>query len=223
MRERAQASVEAIALVAAALALAAVLMLGVVRLAPPLATSIGAALAGVFAPGQPTAPGLDAFERILLSSATGSDADGPTLLDLRTHLRSRLDRSAADTAFAAALRPLVARAFQEHDVDTGVGTITVVERATEDAWLRARFHPARLDRAVEVVVGLAGLPGAVISLAREAGLGADEPVDGIEPGHAAGDLVVRVGGIRDVVLRRRAGSGLVVIADELVKARGEGR
>ena len=108
-------------------------------------------------------------------------------------------------------------------MDAGVGQISVVERASEDAWLRDRFHPARLGRAVEIVVGLAGLPGAVISLAREAGLGADEPADGIEPGHAAGDVVVRVGGIRDIVLRRRAGTGLTVISDELVRTRGEGR
>jgi hypothetical protein len=223
MRERAQASVETIALVAAALALAAVLVLGVVRLAPPLVSALGGELAGVFAPGHPTAPDLDALERVLLSGSTGSDADGPTLLDLRTHLRARLDRAAADAAFAATLRPLVTRALQEHEMDTGVGEVAVVERATEDAWLRDRFHPARLRRAVDVVVGLAGLPGAVISLAREAGLGVDEPADGIEPGRAAGDVVVRVGGIRDVVLRRRPGRGLTVISDELVKARGEGR
>ena len=223
MRERAQASVETIALTATALALAAVLVLGVVRLAPPVASAIGGALTGLFAPGQPSAPDLDTLERILLTGATGSDADGPTLLDLRTHLRSRLTRAAADAAFAATLRPLVARTLQEHEMDSGVGEMSVVERASEDAWLRDRFHPARLGRAVEIVVGLAGLPGAVISLAREAGLGADEPADGIEPGHAAGDVVVRVGGIRDVVLRRRAGSGLTVISDELVRARGEGR
>ncbi len=142
---------------------------------------------------------------------------------MRTHLRSRLDRAGADAAFAATLRPLVARALQDREIDAGVGEVEVVERATEDAWLRDRFHPSRLSRAADVVVGLAGLPGAVISLAREAGLGADEPADGIEPGRAAGDVVVRVGGIRDVVLRRRAGSGLTVIADDLVKARGEGR
>ena len=208
---------------AAALALAAVLVLGVVRFAPPLVSAIGGALTGVGAPGQPSAPGLDALERALLSGATGSDADGPSLLDLRTHLRARLDRSAADAAFATTLRPLVVRALRDHEIGGGAGDVAIVERATEDAWLRDRFHPARLRRAVEVVVGLAGLPGAVISLAREAGLGADESADGIEPGRAAGDVVVRVDGIRDVVLRRRAGSGLTVIADDLVKANGEGR
>ena len=59
MRERAQASVETIALMAAAAALAAALALGVVRLGPPLASVIGQALAGVVAPAAPTAPGLD--------------------------------------------------------------------------------------------------------------------------------------------------------------------
>ena len=106
---------------------------------------------------------------------------------------------------------------------TAAGAIAIVDRATEDAWLHDRFHPARLREAAELLVGLAGTPGAVIALAREAGLGADEPVDGIAPGHAAGDVVVRVDGIRDVVLRRQEGSGLTVISDALVRHRGEGR
>lgn len=223
MRERAQASVETIALVAAALALAAVILLGVVRLAPPLAATIGQALSAVFSPAQPSAPGLDRMERVLLTGATSSDADGPTLLDLRTHLRSRLGRAAADSAFVAIIRPLVGRALAEHDIAAVAGGITVVDRATEDAWLHDRFHPARLRGAAELAVGLAGLPGAVIALAREAGIAADEPIDGIEPGRAAGDVVVRVGGIREVVLRRRASSGLTVISDKLARYRGEAR
>jgi hypothetical protein len=222
MRERAQASVETIALLVAALALAAVLLLGIVRLAPPLASQIGEALSGAFASSEPIAPGLDQLERSLLAGATSSDADGPTLLDLRTHLRLRLDRSAADTAFAANVRPLVTRALAEHGIGGAAGDIALVDRSTEDAWLRDRFHPARLHGAAELAVGLAGLPGAIISLARKAGLGADEPVDGIEPGRAAGDIVVRVG-IRDIVLRRRPESGLSVISDELAMRRGEGR
>jgi len=223
MRERAQASVETIALVAAALALAAALLLGIVRLAPPLASALGQALSGVLATGEPTAPGLDGLGRALLAGATGPDADGPTLLDLRTHLRSGLDRAEADAAFAAILRPLVVAALRDQQMDTGAGRISIVDRATEDAWLHDRFHPAQLRQAADIAVGLAGLPGAVISLARAAGIGADEPVDGIEPGHAAGDIVVRLGGIRDVVLRRLPGSGLTPISDELVKTRGEGR
>ena len=222
MRERAQASVETIALIAAALALAAVLLLGVVRLAPPLAAALGQALSGVFQSGDPTAPGLDGFEHALLSAATGPDADGPTLLDLRTQLRSHLDRAAADAAFATVLRPLVTGALATRAIDAPAGAIAIVDRATEDAWLHDQFHPARLREAAELLVGLAGTPGAVIALAHEAGLGADEPVDGIAPGHAAGDVVVRVNGIRDVVLRRQEGSGLTVISDALVRHRGEG-
>jgi hypothetical protein len=223
MRERAQASVETVALIAAALAVAAVLLLAVVRLAPPLASALGQALAGIFASGEPTAPGLDGLERALLTAATSSDSDGPTLLDVRTHLRLRMDRSAADAIFAASLRPLVIRALEDQEMATGVGAIALVERTTEDEWLHSRFHPARLARAVDVAVGLSGTPGAVITLAKEAGLGADEPVDGIAPGRAAGDIVVKLEGIRDVTLRRRAGRGLRVIADELVKHRWEPR
>ena len=79
-----------IALIAAALALAAALLLGVARLGPPLAATLGAGALGRLAPGTPTAPGLDGLERALLAGATSPDADGPTLLDLRTRLRSRL-------------------------------------------------------------------------------------------------------------------------------------
>src|SRR5438045_914253 len=109
MRERAQASVEAIALLAAAIALAAVLLLGVTRLAAPLGAAIGGAVSGAFGSGTPTAPGLDAFGGILLAGATSPDPGGPTLLDLRRHLRSSLGRPAADAAFAASVRDLVAR------------------------------------------------------------------------------------------------------------------
>jgi hypothetical protein len=216
MRERAQASVETIALVVAALALAAALLLGVVRLAPTLASALGQALSGVFAPGQPSAPGLDQLERLLLDGATGTDADGPTLLDLRTHLRLRLGRPEADAAFAAIIRPLVVRALAAHSIETNAGDIAIVERTTEDGWLHDRFHPALLRRLAEVSAELAGTPGAVLTLAKDAGLGADEPVDAIEPGRAAGDVVVMIGGgFRHIVLRRRPESGLTVIADEV--------
>jgi hypothetical protein len=109
MRERAQASVETIALLAAAMAIAGALTLAVVRLGPPLVASIGQALTHAFGPSAPTAPGLDPLERLVLDRATSTTADGPTLLDLRTHLRSRLDRPSADAAFTAILVPLAAR------------------------------------------------------------------------------------------------------------------
>jgi hypothetical protein len=214
MRERAQASVETIALTAAALALAAALLLGVIRLGPPLAATLGHALSGVFSPRTPTAPGLDDLERALLGGATSAGADGPTLLDLRTRLRSRLDREAADVAFTAILRPLVAEALAARSIGGEPNAMTVVDRAGEDAWLRDRFHPGRLQQAAEIAIGFAGLPGAALSLADDIGLTPDEPADPIEPGRAAGDIVVRLErGFRQVVLRRQPGSGLTVIAD----------
>jgi hypothetical protein len=214
MRERAQASVETVALLAAALALAAALVLGVVRLAPPLASALAHALSGAFATGVPTAPGLDRFEHVLLSGATSPDADGPTLLDVRAHLRSRLDRPAADAAFAAILRPLVAEAFAAQSIEDEPGAITIVDRASEDAWLRRRFHPGRLQAVARLAIGLAGLPGALFSLADDLGLARDEPVDAIEPGRAAGDVVVQVGApYRQVILRREPGRGLTPIRD----------
>ena len=221
MRERAQASVETIALTAAAVALATALLLGVVRLAPPLASGIGQALSHVFAPSQPKAPGLDGLERLLLSGATSPDDDGPTLLDLRVHLRSRLDRPSADAAFAAILRPLVEAALAPRSIDSRGSDVTIVDRAAEDAWLHHRFYPGRWKSSVELGIELMGTPGGIIGLAHDLGLGADEPVDGIAPGHAAGDVVVRLaGGWRELILRRRPGSGLSVIADLVQPRRG---
>jgi hypothetical protein len=214
MRERAQASVETIALTAAVLALMAALLFGSARLAPPLASLLGQALSQTFGDDQTRAPGLDEVERLLLRGATSAGDDGPTLLDLRTQLRSRLPRPAADASFSALIRPLVARALTTDGIDDPAGRIGIVPRASEDAWLRARFHPGRLRTLTELAVGLAGTPGAILSLADDAGLAAGEQADGIEPGHAAGDLVVQVGaGPRELVLRRRPESGLTVIAD----------
>ncbi len=221
MRERGQASVETIALTATALALAVALAVGVIRLGPPLAATLARALSGVVAPEAPVAPGLDGLERALLAGATGPGAGGPTLLDLRTRLRARLGRQAADAAFAAILRPLVARALAARSITSEPGAIAVVDRATEDAWIRRRFHPGFARRAGETALGLAGMPGAAWSLVSDLGLTADEPADGIRAGSEAGDIVVQVrgGGYREIVLRRRPLSGLAVILSVLADGR----
>src|SRR3954468_15209441 len=213
MRERAQASVETIALLAAAMAVAAALMLAVVRLGPPLVASISQALSGAFGPSAPTAPGLDPLERLVLERATSATTEGPTLLDLRTHLRSRLTRPEADAAFAAILRPLTARALSADAIDRGPGRIELVDRATEDQWLRDHFHPGFVTRFTSFALGLAGGPGAIYSLGRDLGLAADEA---IPPGSAAGDVVVQIGGgLREVVLRKQPERGLIVVAERL--------
>jgi hypothetical protein len=214
MRERGQASVEAVALMAAAVALAAVLAVGVVRLGPPFASVLRQALSGIVAPGSATAPGLDGLERALLAGATSADADGPTMLDLRSHLRSRLDRAAADTAFAATLKPLVERALADAGIETQPGDVTLVDRASEDSWVRHQRHPGRLQRASELIAGILGSRIRVLAVVGDLGIGAGGPDDAIYPGHAAGDIVVRVddGAVRDVVLRRRPDKGLTVIA-----------
>jgi hypothetical protein len=214
MRERGQASVEAVALMAAAVALAAVLAVGVVRLGPPFASVLREALSGIVAPGSATAPGLDGLERALLAGATSADADGPTVLDLRSHLRSRLDRAAADTAFAATLKPLVERALADAGIETQPGDVTLVDRASEDSWVRHQLHPGRFQRASELIAGILGSRIRVLAVVGDLGIGAGGPDDAIYPGHAAGDIVVRVddGAVRDVVLRRRPDKGLTVIA-----------
>jgi hypothetical protein len=214
MRERGQASVETIALTAAAVALAAALTMGVIRLGPPLASALGHALSGVVAPTDAArAPGLDALERALLAGATGPAADGPTLLDLRTRLGARLDRPRADAVLASILRPLVDRALAAKSIRSKPESITIVDRATEDAWIRRRFHPGLAQRIGEFTGGLVGGPAAVLSVLEDIGVAADEPPDGIQAGFAAGDVVVQVsgGGYREVILRRRAEQGLVVV------------
>ena len=68
MRERGQASVETVALIAAVLALAAALLFGIARFSAPLAAALGRALSGVVAPGTPAAPGLDGLESAILAA-----------------------------------------------------------------------------------------------------------------------------------------------------------
>jgi hypothetical protein len=216
MRERAQASVETIALMAAVLALAGALALGAARLGPPLAASIGAALAGAYGGETPVAPGLDPFERLLVASATGADADGATLLDLRTSLRARLGDTSGDAAFAATLRPLVVRVLAAESLKGTPGDIRIVDREAEDSWLRERFHPGALSRLKEFALAAAGKPGAVVEFFRDTGVGPRVP-EAIEPGHATGDVVVEIeGGLRAFVLRRRPDDGLVVVASQAV-------
>jgi hypothetical protein len=214
MRERAQASVETIALMAAVMALAGALALGAVRLGPPLAASIGAAIAGAFGGDTPQAPGLDPFEHLLVASATSAAADGATLLDLRTSLRGRLGEKAGDAAFAATLRPLVVRALSSGSIRGTPDDIRVVDRSAEDAWLRERFHPGGFSRFKEFAITASGKAGGIVGLLHHAGIGSRE-ADGIEPGHAAGDVVVEVDdGLHELVLRRRPGAGLTVVATQ---------
>jgi hypothetical protein len=214
MRQRAQASVETIALMAAVMALAGALALGAARLGPPLAASIGAALAGAFGGETQVAPGLDPFERLLVASATSADADGATLLDLRTSLRARLGQKRGDAAFAATLRPLVVQALEEQSLKGTPTGIRIVDRDAEDSWLRERFHPGAFSRFKEFALGASGKAGGVVSFFHDIGIG-HRTGEEIEPGHAAGDVVVEIeGGLREFVLRRRPANGLVVIASQ---------
>jgi hypothetical protein len=213
MRERAQASVEVIALLAAVVAVAAALLLAVVAFGPALAASLGRALSGASGPSTPTAPALDRLESLLLDGATGPGPDGPTLLDFRTQLRSRLGVRPADLAFDAILRPLVARTLSEQSVAGALGALVLVDREAEDAWLRERFHPGLLSRFREFASSVAGKPGAFVTLLRDAGIETDD-ADGLEPGHAAGDLVAELDdGRRQVILRRRPESGLAIVSN----------
>jgi len=209
MRERAQASVETIALLAVALALAAALAFGVARLGPPLAATFGQVLSGISAPGTAHAPGLDGLERALLDGATSRDAHAPTLLDVRTQLRARLGMAPGDAAFDAAIRPLVDRALSSSGVEAGAGAIDVVGRAVEDEWLHDRFHPGFLRRATQLAISVTPV-GSAIALREHLGLGAPEL---LPPGSQAGDVIAHARGAGGgaVVLRAAPDSGLVVI------------
>jgi hypothetical protein len=223
MRERGQASVETVGLIAAVLALAAAVLFGIVRFGPPLATTLGAALSGVVNPGAPTAPGLDGLESALLAAATSPDTDGPTVLDVRTHLRSRLGRAAGDAAFAAALRPLVELALPMDAAHVPGMSFTITDVGAEMAWLRAQFHPGLSVKAAKAVLGLAGPPGAAYSVADSLGLLAHDEPDGIAPGAGAGDVVVRLDSRRTLVLRREPDRGLALIADTVASPREAAR
>jgi hypothetical protein len=213
MRERGQASVETVALIAVALAVATALLLGIVRFAPPFAATLARTLSGILTPSAPTAPGLDTLESAFLTAATSPDADGPTLLDVRTHLRSRLGRVAGDEAFAAVLRPLVERALPTSARRLEIESIDVTDSATEAEWLRSRFHPGWSVAASKIALGLLGPPGAVYALADAIGVAGGELPDALAPGAAAGDVVVELAGGRVIALRRRPGSGLAIVGD----------
>jgi hypothetical protein len=211
MRERAQASGETIGLMVVVMALTGALAFGVVRLGPALAGAVGQALSGALGAGTPAAPGLSSFERLLLTSATGAGADGATLLDVRTTLRARLGESAGNEAFDATVRPLVLHALREQSITGTPGELALVDRQAEDSWLRDRLSPSFVRRAADFVVDNAGPPGALISAVRDSGLLPDD-IDGIAPGHEAGDLVVAVDDSELFVLRRRPGTGLTIVS-----------
>jgi hypothetical protein len=219
MRERGQASVEAIALIAVALALATALLLAIAGFAPALTSTLVRALSGVVAPRSPSAPRLDGLESALLAAATSPDADAPTLLDVRTHLRSRLGQSAGDAAFAAVLRPLVDQALPEGARELEIEAIGVTDATAEAAWLRTQLHPDLWLRGAEAAVGWASVPGGIYSLGTSLGLlGGDQP-DAIAPGEATGDVAVILHGDRTIILRRREGKGLTRISDMTMSRR----
>ena len=179
----------------------------------PLAASIGHALSGAFGPGaRPLRPSIRSSDCCSMaprartrtarrcstsgrSCARASAPDRPTPHSPRSCARSSLAR------------------FRRGRSRGPPATSRSSTAATEDAWLRARFHPGVLSRFREFAASIAGKPGAVVTLIRDAGLEPDE-ADGIEPGHAAGDVVAELdGGRHEVVLRRRAGAGFTVIAE----------
>ena len=158
MRERAQASVETIALMAAALALAAVLLLGVV--APRAAARVGARAR------RSRASSRRASRR--RRASTGSSAPCSPAPPARTPTARRCSTCARTCARASIAPPRTPRSppscgrsssarSRRRRSTAEPGAIAIVDRATEDAWLREPAFTRRdCDRAAELVVGLAG-------------------------------------------------------------------
>jgi hypothetical protein len=213
MRERGQASVETVALIAVALAVATALLLGIAGFGPALMTTLVRAFSGVVAPGSERAPGLDGLEVALLDGATSPDADGPTLLDVRTHLRTRLGQAAGDLAFADVLRPLIAQALPSDADLKDVEAIGVVDAASEKAALHARFHPDLMTQGAGILVGAAGPVGNSYAVLKSLGVVEGDQPDSIAPGSRMGDVIVRLPLRREIVLRHRRGQGLTVLQD----------
>ena len=209
MRDRAQASVETIALMAAAAALAAVLILGVVRLGLPLASALGmrsraslprrrprhrasTASSGRSSPARrapaPTARRCSTFA---LACARASGAAPPTQSSPR-----RCDRWSQTRSWLA----------RSHRPCAPSPSSTALPRTTG---CRARLDSRT---GVSALPNSLGVPGA-IRLPRTGFHLVDAPADAFPAGRAAGDVVVQLsgGGYSEVVLRRRPKRGLGVI------------
>ena len=225
MRERAQASVETIALMAAALALAAALLLGVVRL--------GTAARRGARPGALRRLARAAIRRAgprRVRARPAQRRDGPR--------RRRPD--AARPAHAAALAPRSAAADAAFASDPPParrarargGRSTRRRARSPSSTARARTPGSATSstrrgctRRPELVVGLAGTPGAR-HRARTRGRprsGRARRRDRARPCRGRRRRA-RSTGIRDVVLRRRrAARGLTVISDDASSATPRGR
>ena len=213
MRERAQASVETIALTAAALALAAALILGVVRLAPPLAAALSARCPGWSHPPRPRHPSstissapCSTRRRVPLPTARRCSTCGRISAPASPAPRPSGVRDDAAPArrrrARCARRPRRARRHRRRRPRDGGrmggarASIRASGRSRPRDRIRERARAPSLPR-----------PGPRVSTAESYG-------DAIQPGRAAGDVVVslRPMDCAEIILRRTPGSGLAVVA-----------
>ena len=193
---------------AAAVALAAALAFGVVRLGPPFASALREALSGVFASGSATAPSLDGLERALLAGATGHGRRRPddarparaSALATRSPRRRHGVRGRPETTRRARAhrRRRRGRAGRHHSGRPRVGGQLAAEPAP----------PRRLDRAASSWPESSRHASGCSPSLGDLGIGSRGPDDAIAPGHAAGDIIVRVddggrAGRRATAARRR--------------------
>ena len=245
MVEHGQATVEGVGIAVAITALLAALALGM----GPSAGSLAAAVAGALGraiPGpshEKLDDGLTDDERgIARIVRRGGGADSPDLADLAALLDARLGTIVGRLVLARVAQQLVANeparpcvipgSYGSHEtyrpVPGSAPSIHVTTRSEQDRWVRSALagHPV----AELIVSGLGVIPvlGSVVALADVAReLPEDAPLDGIEPGHRAGDIVIEqavegdANGVRAPVrvriLRSSGGGAVRAIRDVLVQ------
>ena len=245
MVEHGQATVEGIGIAVAIAALLAALALGM----GPSADSLAAAAVGALGrtiPGpshERLDDGLTDDEREIAQIVRqGDGADAPDLADLAALLDARLGPIVGRLVLARVVQQLVATeparpcvipgSYGSHETyrpaPGSSPSIHVTTPSEQDRWVRSALagHPV----AELIVSGLGVIPvlGSVVALADVAReLPEDAPLDSIEPGHRAGDIVVEqavagdANGVRAPVrvrmFRSSGGGALRAIRDVLVQ------
>ena len=246
MADHGQATVEGIGIAAAIAVLLAALALALGPSAGPLgaalAGALGRALAGP-ADDRP-ADGLTREEHRLAETVQhgGGGIDAPDLADLSDLLNARLGPVAAPPVLADVARELagadpaspcvIPGIYGSHEtyapVPGSLPSVRVTTRDEQDRWVRDALAGHPLAELARSTAGLIPMFAPAIAFAEIAeSLPESAPVDSIEPGRRAGDIVIQqavAGGanaarqtVRVRVLRSAGGGALHVVHDALVQ------
>lgn len=245
MEMQGQATVEAVGIATAiALALSTIACaLGATTglLAPALARALGEVIGTSAHPAEAAAL-TDAEQRLLRAATVASgDRDRPDLADLGAALEARLGRPAGERLLTRIVgAEVAARAVPPCTVRRMAGaratyvpiggsapSIQVITLEQQDRWVAKATSPDPIEDLTRSGLGLVPGIGAAIALADIAdALPLTAPVDGIEPGARAGDVVVeqdvtrapelRATGFLRVRVLRTTGDGLRLVSDRLL-------